>query len=156
MKKYVIGCLILFPILFAGLYYYFNRTITCGDYIYLAKIGDVVIDVKVANTDKLRESGLSNYKQLAPSEAMLFMFDYDVTPAFWMKDMLFPLHIFWIDKSYNIVGVSKDVSPESYPKTFSPETPIRFVLETPVSFNANPENLIGKKIELICRSKFYN
>lgn len=156
MKKYVIGFLILAPFISLSAYYYFNRTVTCVGDIYLLKIGDKTLDIKVADTDNLREQGLSNYKQLARTEAMLFVFDYDITPNFWMKEMLFPLHIFWIDKNYKIVDVSKNVIPESYPKTFSPKIPIRFVLETPITFDENPDKLIGKKVELICRSKFYN
>ena len=156
MKKYFIGLLILAPIVSTSVYYYSNRTITCGGTIYLLKIDDKTLDVRVADTDKLREQGLSNYKQLAQGEGMLFIFDHDVTPSFWMKDMLFPLHMFWIDKNYNIVGVSKNVKPESYPSTFAPETPVRFVLETPITFGDSPENLIGKKIMPICRNKSYN
>lgn len=61
---------------------------------------------------------------------MLFVFPEAGLHRFWMKDMNFPIDIYWLGKNYEVVDVAKNVPPESYPKTFSPKSPANYVLET--------------------------
>jgi len=93
-------------------------------------IGEVEINVDIADTDSERTRGLSGREILGPKEGMLFVFDTSRIPHFWMKDMNFALDIIWINEQLEIVGFVENASPESFPKTFSPSLPVKYVLET--------------------------
>lgn len=87
------------------------------------------IRVAVADTPLLRERGLSGYSRLESDEGMLFVFEGDGRFGFWMKDMLFPIDILWLDAAGSIVHIENNVRPESYPSSFTPDSPARYVLE---------------------------
>jgi uncharacterized membrane protein (UPF0127 family) len=91
----------------------------------------VDIHVRVANTDKTRELGLSHFKTLAKNEGILFSFPQVGIYPFWMKDMNFPLDIIWIDENSTIVDRVINADPSSYPKSFIPQHVARYVLEIP-------------------------
>jgi uncharacterized membrane protein (UPF0127 family) len=94
------------------------------------------VDVVLADTDAEREQGLSGRPGLAPNEGMLFIFDTPGRPAFWMKDMLFPLDIIWFSSDWHIVDITQNLPPESYPNTVSPIADTTYVLEVPAGFAA--------------------
>lgn len=85
---------------------------------------------EIADTEELRSKGLSGRTNIPENYGMLFVFNSDVIPSFWMKDMLVPIDIIWISKDGEIVGILPNVSPATFPATFSPDTSIRYVLET--------------------------
>jgi uncharacterized membrane protein (UPF0127 family) len=97
-------------------------------------IGSSAITVTVADTDMTRVAGLSGVARLDEREGKLFIFDGDGRHGIWMKDMLIPLDIIWINKNLEVVHIEEDVSPESYPKVFTPPTDARFVLEMNAHF----------------------
>lgn len=103
----------------------FDRTVT---------LGSQTLSVAVANTNSLRNQGLSNSKNFANGQGMLFVFDSPNVPSFWMKDMNYPIDIIWINQDKKIVGAEEDVEPDTYPKTFSPKEPVMYALEVPVGF----------------------
>jgi len=92
-------------------------------------IGEIKIDIEIADTPKLRAQGLSGKESLAEDTGMLFVFEEEGVYPFWMKGMNFPIDIIWIDENYQIVDITKNAAPESYPQTFSPKKPIKYVLE---------------------------
>lgn len=87
--------------------------------------------VGLALNEAERAQGLSGRRSLAKNSGLLFVFDSPDKHGFWMKDMNFPIDIMWIDAQMKIVHIESNVSPKTYPKTFFPPTPDRFVLETP-------------------------
>ncbi len=87
--------------------------------------------VMVANTQALREQGLSGREALGDTEGMLFVFPDEGGYGFWMKDMRFSLDILWIDSEYTIIDIDFSVAPETYPEVFYPALPVRYVLELP-------------------------
>lgn len=87
------------------------------------------INVFVANTPESLLKGLSNKESLSKDEGMLFIFPKDDNYSFWMKDMRFSLDIVWIDAKKLVVGITNNISPNTYPQTFLPPKPIRYVLE---------------------------
>lgn len=95
------------------------------------QIGTAQFNVEVAATPLLRAQGLSGREKLSGDSGMLFIFDEPAIYSFWMKEMRFPLDIVWIDKSLNVVDITRNALPESYPETFSPKTPAQYVLEIP-------------------------
>jgi len=63
------------------------------------------------------------------NEGMLFVFSKPIEPAFWMKNMFFPIDIIWIDSTRTVVGITKKISPSTFPETFYPPSPVKYVLE---------------------------
>ncbi len=92
-------------------------------------VGTSRIAVELATTSAARAQGLSGRDALPPQRGMLFVFPEDGRYAFWMKDMRFAIDIVWIDREGRVVRVDAGVQPATFPATFSPPTPVRYVLE---------------------------
>ena len=92
-------------------------------------INDTMIAAEIADTDVLREQGLSGRASMASNAGMLFIFDTPDRYSFWMKDMNFRLDFLWISADNEIVDLTENVAPESYPKAFRPDVPVVKVLE---------------------------
>ena len=92
-----------------------------------------VIDVRVADTDSKRDLGLSYFKNLPRNQGMLFLFDRPARYSFWMKGMNFALDMVWMKhlqgNNYQIVSITENATPASYPNTFSPKSAVDAVLE---------------------------
>lgn len=95
------------------------------------EIKGIAFDAFVADTDSLRSRGLGGFAGLKAGEAMLFVFDTLDTWSFWMKDMLFPIDIVWINAQSRIVFLKTNVSPDTFPKSFTPKDSALYVLELP-------------------------
>lgn len=99
------------------------------------------IRLLVAKTPSSREHGLSGYDSIAQDQAMLFIFPRSESVGFWMKDMKFPIDIVWIGANRKIAGISENISPNTYPKTFISPGDVQFVME----MNANAATKFGLK-----------
>lgn len=99
----------------------------------------------VMTADK-QARGLSGRDGLAENSGMLFVYQNDARPGFWMKEMLFPLDIVWLDAEMRIVGIERDISPDTYPQIFMPPQPIRYVLEINAGKSAKLGWEIGDKV----------
>ncbi|MBI1998957.1 MAG: DUF192 domain-containing protein, partial [Parcubacteria group bacterium] len=80
------------------------------------------------------EKGLGERTFLPEDGGMLFLCLPDAYPRFWMKEMRFPIDIIWINEEFIVVDITPDVSPESFPKTFTPSSPTAHVLEVGSGF----------------------
>ncbi len=87
------------------------------------------INSVVADTDYLRQKGLSGLDCMPQDQGMLFAFNVPDNYSFWMKDMHFPIDIIWLDQDKRVVTVAARVDPSSYPRSFKPDTPSLYVLE---------------------------
>jgi len=110
-------------------------------------LGGKEISVEVADTPALQELGLSGHKPLTQNEGMIFIFNESKQYGFWMKDMLFPIDIIWFDEQYRIVDVWENAEPQSYPTSFAPRTPGRYVLEVSAGYFGKHQLRIGDKFE---------
>jgi len=108
-----------------------------------AMLGKQPITIAFATTPSEHEQGTSGTKQLNFDQGMLFVFDSATMPAFWMKDMNYPLDIIWIDQDKKVIGVSENLDPKTYPKTYSPNGPIEYVLEVSAGFYKTNDIHIG-------------
>ncbi len=106
-------------------------------------IGNAEIMAEVAQSDEKRALGLSGRQSLEKEEGMLFVFPNDREHGIWMKDMQFPIDIIWIDSAKQIIHIKKNVQPESYPETFRPGSPARYVLEIPAGTSEESGIAIG-------------
>lgn len=109
-------------------------------------IGDTPITVEVADTPEERAAGLSNVSELPDNQGMLFVFEADGQYRFWMKDTLIPLDIIWIDSDRKIVHIERNVSPSSYPTSYGPNMPSRFVLEVNAFFVNTFNIAVGNEV----------
>ena len=110
-------------------------------------IGNKRIQVAFANTPELQEQGLSNTAPLTDEQGMLFMFPTETTPSFWMKDMTYAIDIIWIDAGKKVVDITPNLDPQTFPKSFTPVSPIQFVLEVPDGFAEKNSIEIGTKVK---------
>jgi len=88
--------------------------------------------VKISNTEEERSKGLSGKRFLFPGSGMLFIFDKEYKAGIWMKDMNFPIDIYWFKKDLSLDLVLRNVKPETYPDVFYPQGDVLYVLETQV------------------------
>ena len=92
-------------------------------------IKNAVWNVKIADTEQVREAGLSNIKSLEKNTGMFFIFDTPANQSFWMKDMLFPIDMIFINDKLQVVEIDSDLSPDSFPRIFGSEVLSQYVLE---------------------------
>jgi uncharacterized membrane protein (UPF0127 family) len=123
-----------------------NKVIPASAFSHVLAIGTSTILVAIADTEALREQGLSKTSPLETNQGMLFIFDAPLKPSFWMKDMNYPLDIIWIDKDRKIVDVSENLDPKTYPQGFSSNTEILYALEVSSGFYKTNNLKIGDKV----------
>ena len=100
------------------------------------------LDVVIADTQEKRTQGLSDSVQLALGTGMLFVFENERNNGFWMKDMNYPIDIFWFDREYQIVHTQRNVSPDTFPTTFGGDVVSQYVLETNVGELPDVQNIL--------------
>ncbi len=93
----------------------------------------IKIKAEVAND---KQKGLQGRKVLCSNCGMIFIFEREGLPSFWMKDTLINLTILWIDSENKIVHLVKNAKPciriqNLYPEceVYTPLTPAKYVLE---------------------------
>lgn len=127
MKKFLI--FIIF-VLVVGLLWSVALSRKLGSDIMSVRVGNTLLDkVEVASTDAQKQQGLSGRDSISDNFVMIFPFDTPGYYDFWMKDMKFDIDIIWTDQRGVVTGLTKDAKPVSYPASFSPEAPSKYVLE---------------------------
>lgn len=111
-------------------------------------IDDLSATVTIADTTEERRLGLSGVASLPDREGKLFIFDEEGNYGFWMKDMLIPIDIFWVNNNMEIVHIEKNVKPESYPQVYNSPQPARFVLEFNAFFADTFKIEVGDKVTI--------
>lgn len=111
-------------------------------------LNEFAIRVSIADTRAGREQGLSGREGLASDEGMLFVFPEDGLYPFWMKDMRFSIDIIWISHDGFITNIAENVSPTTYPESFTPDTPARYVLELPAGWVSSHGVRLGSLVKL--------
>ncbi len=92
-------------------------------------IGTSTLTAELAINKIELQRGLGERRYLEDDRGMLFIYEKDDYHSIWMKNMLFPLDIAWLDRQFNIIDIEYDVSPSTYPNSFKPRYPARYVLE---------------------------
>src|SRR3989344_4976196 len=93
-----------------------------------AEFGGVSLRIEYATTESVRERGLGGRASIPDNYGMLFVFPKEDSYGFWMKDMLAPIDIFWLNDKGQVVSIAEDVATSSYPSVFYPSAPARYVL----------------------------
>ncbi len=90
-----------------------------------------VVDLELAVTPQEVTDGLMYRPSMPEQRGMLFIFDVDRYPAFWMKNTLISLDLVFLDSSGAVVDIAAGVPPCALDPcpTYSPKNPTRAVLE---------------------------
>ena len=112
-------------------------------------IANTWVRTTVVDTPETRERGLSGSQGLDENEGMLFVFPQDGFYGFWMKDMLFSIDIVWISADGEVVDMAQNVTPDTFPQSFGPERPARYVLELPAGWARTRGVQVGDAAEIV-------
>lgn len=141
MKKNIL--ILIFVIIFVSIsFLYFNKE----KEIKIVKIAGQDIKVDLAITQQQEEKGLSGREGLAEDKGMLFIFERPFVYGFWMKDMLFPIDIIWINEHQQVVYIKENASPEAYPEIYTPKENAKYVLEVKTGFARKNNLKIGDTV----------
>lgn len=110
------------------------------------RIGEALVYVELARTPSEMSRGLSGRKSLPEDRGMLFVYDAAGFYHFWMPDMHFSIDIIWLDENYTIVDITYDLSPDTYPETFTSAQPAQYVLEVNAGWADLNEVSIGMQV----------
>jgi uncharacterized membrane protein (UPF0127 family) len=100
-------------------------------------VNNTTILADLALTPDQQSKGLSGRQNLSENQGMLFVMKTPGTYGFWMKEMKFPLDIFWLDKSANAVYIKENLQPCTTIlncPTYTPDIDSVYVLETVAGF----------------------
>ena len=149
---------VLILIIIGGLFYmylsYTNQTITnfsftklfTADY-NIIRIGEISVQVEVANTEATRTKGLSGRTEIGDG-GLLFVFPEADFHGIWMKDMRFPIDVIWISEDFKVVDISRNLTPDSYPTVYEPKRAVKYALETDVLFAETFNIRVGQEVHI--------
>jgi uncharacterized protein len=107
------------------------------------------LDVRIAETEQERQTGLMNVMALAPDDGMAFVFDEPVTTTFWMKDTLIPLSVAFVGQGGRVVSTS-DMQPcDADPcPTYAASSPYTLAVEANLGWFADHGISSGDRVRL--------
>lgn len=103
-------------------------------------INDKTYNVKEAKSEKDKIKGLQGVKELGENEGMLFYFDPPQEAQMWMKDVLIPLDIIFMNDDWEVTKVHRG---EPNDETLISQPDTAYVLEV----NANSGIKVGDEVE---------
>ena len=82
------------------------------------KIGNKIYKVEIRDTEEGRREGLSNtsHNYLCDSCGLLFVWESEGERTMWMKDMNYPIDMYWLNKNMQIVHSEYNVATSTYIK----------------------------------------
>lgn len=89
------------------------------------------LNVEIAETDEEKRQGLMFRESLDEDEGMLFIYDSEQELSFWMKNMLMPLDMLFINSDLEIIYIAENVPPceNSDCQSYSSPESCQYVLE---------------------------
>lgn len=100
-------------------------------------VKNTTIVADLALTPDQQSKGLSGREKLSENQGMLFVMKTPGTYGFWMKEMKFPLDIFWLDRTGKVVYMKENLQPclsiINCP-TYTPDMDSLYVIETVAGF----------------------
>jgi uncharacterized protein len=100
-------------------------------------VKNTTIAADLAVTPDQQSKGLSGRENLSENQGMLFVMKTPGKYGFWMKEMKFPLDIFWLDRAGNVVYIKENLQPcltTLNCPTYTPDMDSVYVLETVAGF----------------------
>ncbi|HRH26504.1 MAG TPA: DUF192 domain-containing protein [Candidatus Paceibacterota bacterium] len=113
------------------------------------QFGSQIISVRYAETFEDRALGYSGTQHIPMNEGLVFVFEAPGRWSMWMKDMLVPLDIVWLDETGKVVHVETGVAPETYPEqAFTPNADARYVIEVASGTVASSGLMVGDIVKV--------
>ncbi|MEK7639064.1 MAG: DUF192 domain-containing protein [Patescibacteria group bacterium] len=112
-------------------------------------IGGVTVEASVAASLPDRIKGLSETPFLPDQVVKLFAFEASGEHGIWMKDMNYSLDIIWVAEQGEIVHIEEDISPDTYPTSFSSPVPAWYVIEANAGFVAKNGIVLGDEVVVV-------
>ncbi|HEY0964269.1 MAG TPA: DUF192 domain-containing protein [Candidatus Paceibacterota bacterium] len=109
-------------------------------------IGSTTVMASLADSIPERIKGLSDTPYLPEGIVKLFAFGTAGEHSIWMKDMNYPIDIIWVSEDGTIVHHKDNVSPDTYPESFSSPRPAFYVIEANAGFVAKEGLKNGDKV----------
>jgi len=108
-----------------------------------------VITLELAITPEEVANGLMFRPSLRDDRGMLFLFQVERVPSFWMKNTIIPLDLVFFDGAGTVVDIIEDAQPcavDPCPQ-YIPDAPARTVLEIPAGIVARHGLIVGDVVE---------
>ncbi|MBN2306445.1 DUF192 domain-containing protein [Candidatus Peregrinibacteria bacterium] len=114
---------------------------------------EVKILVELAQTEEERAMGLMGRENLKAGRGMLFYYPVASRMSMWMKNMLIPLDIVFINAHHQIIQIEENVPPckaadDTDCPRYTAKEPAIFVLEVPANFSNQQGINIGDSVFL--------
>jgi uncharacterized membrane protein (UPF0127 family) len=119
--------------------------------LFPMSIGSTSLMVSVADTLETRMQGLSGTPYLPTGVGKLFIFEESSRWGFWMKDMNYAIDIIWIDTEGSVIHIEERIAPETFPQSFTPPLPARYVVEVPGGYVEQVGIVLGDLVVLPVR-----
>ena len=116
-------------------------------------VNNNTLKVEIATTSQEQQKGLCCRDTLAENSGMLFVYDTPGLHYYWMKDTRIPLDMYWLNTQKEIIHIEKNVQPSSYPKSFGPNQPSLYVLETNAGYADSHGITVGQVVQFNLKSK---
>lgn len=87
-------------------------------------------DFKVTEfvTTEEQARGLMGIKNLPSDQAMIFPFDKSSVQTFWMKNMLMPIDLIWLNDN-KVIGLEENMLPDNGERIYQSPGPVNLVVE---------------------------
>jgi len=108
-------------------------------------------DVELAIKTEEKKKGLMFKEHLDMDKGMLFVYEDEKERSFWMKNVLIPLDIIWINEKNEVVFISENTQlcDGSFCQNINPGKDAKYVLEINAGLSKKIGLIIGDKIDFI-------
>ncbi len=127
-SKMIIAIVFIFLVVAAGLIFYCIKKEPKEGRICLK---ERCFSVEMASSIKDRARGLMFRESLEKNKGMLFLFRKQGEYSFWMKNVLIPLDIIWLNENKEVVHIAENCQPcpELPCQSIKPDKKAKYVLE---------------------------
>jgi uncharacterized membrane protein (UPF0127 family) len=125
-----------------------SHTTSTLDFSNTGSLDNVPLKLAFARTKAQQTLGLSFQNELKEGYGLLFIYKEPGSQGIWMKDMNFPIDVFWFDENYTVVTMKENFLPASYPEIFYPTKDSLYILEAPSGFAERHQIKIGSKLKI--------
>lgn len=145
-KKKIVFIAILLFIIISGLILMSKKNKNQGEVCFKGSC----LNVELALTSQARERGLMFRENLDLDKGLLFVYEKEGEYSFWMKNVLFPLDIVWINENKEIVFISENTPPcsEDSCPSIKPGKEAKYVLEINEGGSEKMGFVVGDKLEI--------
>ena len=95
------------------------------------QIDNIKVRALIADTPGKRSVGLMGVKEMPDTQGLVAVFDHSAKYGVWMKGMVMPIDIIWLNDKYKIIDMKLNAQPCHVVscEVFMPSTDARYVLE---------------------------